>query len=87
MPMLTEETRKGFTKQAKHEAESARVSVRNARRDATFGAATGKSALARRTVRKTGQKRIVGTRKVYAESVGRAVARAVADAQFAFKGE
>lgn len=34
MPMLTEETRKGFTKQAKHEAESARVSVRNARRDA-----------------------------------------------------
>jgi ribosome recycling factor len=34
MPMLTEETRRGFTKQAKHEAESARVSVRNARRDA-----------------------------------------------------
>lgn len=34
MPMLTEETRKGFTKQAKVEAESARVSVRNARRDA-----------------------------------------------------
>lgn len=34
MPMLTEETRKGFTKQARHEAESARVSVRNARRDA-----------------------------------------------------
>ena len=33
MPMLTEETRKGFTKQARHEAESARVSVRNARRD------------------------------------------------------
>ena len=34
MPMLTEETRKGFTRQAKTEAESARVSVRNARRDA-----------------------------------------------------
>jgi ribosome recycling factor len=34
MPMLTTETRKGFTKQAKAEAESARVSVRNARRDA-----------------------------------------------------
>ena len=33
MPMLTEETRKGFTRQAKAEAESARVSVRNARRD------------------------------------------------------
>ena len=32
--MLTEETRKGFTRQARHEAESARVSVRNARRDA-----------------------------------------------------
>ena len=34
MPMLTEETRRGFIRQAKHEAESARVSVRNARRDA-----------------------------------------------------
>jgi ribosome recycling factor len=34
MPMLTEETRKGFTRQARHEAESGRVSVRNARRDA-----------------------------------------------------
>jgi len=34
MPMLTEDTRRGFTKQAKAEAESARVSVRNARRDA-----------------------------------------------------
>ncbi len=34
MPALTEETRKGFIKQARHEAESARVSVRNARRDA-----------------------------------------------------
>jgi len=34
MPMLTEETRKGFIRQAKNEAESARVSVRNARRDA-----------------------------------------------------
>jgi ribosome recycling factor len=34
MPIFTEETRRGFTKQAKHEAESARVSVRNARRDA-----------------------------------------------------
>ena len=34
MPMLTEEIRKGFIRQARHEAESARVSVRNARRDA-----------------------------------------------------
>lgn len=34
MPMLTEETRKNYTKQAKAEAESAKVSVRNARRDA-----------------------------------------------------
>ncbi|MGB0765477.1 MAG: ribosome recycling factor, partial [Luminiphilus sp.] len=34
MPMLTEETRRGFIKQAKAEAESARVSIRNARRDA-----------------------------------------------------
>jgi ribosome recycling factor len=34
MPMLTEETRKGFTRQARHDAESARVSVRNGRRDA-----------------------------------------------------
>jgi len=33
MPMLTEETRKGFIRQARQEAESARVSVRNARRD------------------------------------------------------
>lgn len=34
MPPLTEETRKGYIKQARAEAESARVSVRNARRDA-----------------------------------------------------
>jgi ribosome recycling factor len=34
MPMLTEETRKNYTKQAKSEAESAKISVRNARRDA-----------------------------------------------------
>lgn len=34
MPALTEETRRGFIKQASAEAESARVSVRNARRDA-----------------------------------------------------
>ena len=34
MPALTEETRKGFIRQARAEAESARVSVRNARRDA-----------------------------------------------------
>lgn len=34
MPALTEETRKGFIKQAKAEAEHARVSVRNVRRDA-----------------------------------------------------
>lgn len=32
MPVLTEETRKGYIKQARAEAESARVSVRNARR-------------------------------------------------------
>lgn len=34
MPMLTEETRKGYTRQAKAEAENARISIRNARRDA-----------------------------------------------------
>ncbi|WP_299591945.1 ribosome recycling factor [uncultured Microbulbifer sp.] len=34
MPMLTEETRKNFIKQAKGEAENARVSIRNNRRDA-----------------------------------------------------
>ena len=34
MPILTEETRKGYTKQSRAEAESAKVSVRNARRDA-----------------------------------------------------
>ena len=33
MPPLTEETRKGFIKQARHEAEEARVSIRNIRRD------------------------------------------------------
>lgn len=33
MPMLTEETRKGYIKQARGEAESAKISVRNARRD------------------------------------------------------
>jgi ribosome recycling factor len=33
-PALTEETRKGFTKQARGEAENARVAVRNIRRDA-----------------------------------------------------
>lgn len=34
MPPLTEETRKGYTKQARAEAEQARVAVRNIRRDA-----------------------------------------------------
>jgi len=34
MPMLTEETRKNFIKQARKEAENARISVRNIRRDA-----------------------------------------------------
>jgi ribosome recycling factor len=34
MPALTEETRKGYIKQARQEAENARVSVRNIRRDA-----------------------------------------------------
>ncbi|WP_416885422.1 ribosome recycling factor [Marinospirillum sp.] len=34
MPPLTEETRKGYIKQAKAEAEHARVAVRNIRRDA-----------------------------------------------------
>lgn len=33
MPALTEETRKGFIKQARSEAESARISIRNIRRD------------------------------------------------------
>lgn len=34
MPALTEETRKGYTKQARAEAEHARVAIRNIRRDA-----------------------------------------------------
>ena len=34
MPALTEETRKGFTKQARDAAEDGRVAVRNIRRDA-----------------------------------------------------
>tara|TARA_R110000772_G_scaffold41328_18_gene95957 strand:- start:382 stop:939 length:558 start_codon:yes stop_codon:yes gene_type:complete len=34
MPALTEETRREYTKQAKHEAENARVALRNIRRDA-----------------------------------------------------
>ena len=34
MPALTEETRKGFTKQARDAAEDARIAVRNIRRDA-----------------------------------------------------
>ena len=34
MPMLTEETRKGYIKQARSEAENARVAVRNVRRAA-----------------------------------------------------
>lgn len=34
MPALTEETRKGYIKQARNEAEAARVSIRNIRRDA-----------------------------------------------------
>ncbi len=33
MPMLTEETRKGFIRQAREEAEKSRISVRNIRRD------------------------------------------------------
>ncbi|GAA5444983.1 ribosome-recycling factor [Microbulbifer sp. NBRC 101763] len=33
MPMLTEETRKNFIRQARGEAETARVSIRNIRRD------------------------------------------------------
>lgn len=33
MPMLTEETRRGFIKRAKQEAEQSKVSVRNIRRD------------------------------------------------------
>lgn len=34
MPALTAETRKNYTKQAKNEAENAKVSIRNSRRDA-----------------------------------------------------
>ncbi len=34
MPALTEETRKSYTRQARQEAENARVAVRNVRRDA-----------------------------------------------------
>ena len=38
MPMLTEETRKVYIKKARSEAESSRIAVRNARRDAIAGA-------------------------------------------------
>ena len=34
MPMLTEETRKNYIKQARSEAENARIAIRNIRRDA-----------------------------------------------------
>lgn len=34
MPALTEETRKGYIRQARHEAENGRVAIRNIRRDA-----------------------------------------------------
>ena len=34
MPALTQETRKNFIKQARNEAENAKISIRNARRDA-----------------------------------------------------
>ncbi|MGB0663541.1 MAG: ribosome recycling factor [Pontibacterium sp.] len=34
MPALTEETRKGYTRQARSEAENARIALRNIRRDA-----------------------------------------------------
>jgi len=34
MPALTEETRKEYTRQAKNEAENARIALRNIRRDA-----------------------------------------------------
>ncbi|CAM3688555.1 ribosome recycling factor [Parendozoicomonas haliclonae] len=34
LPALTEETRRGYTRQAKQEAEGARVAIRNIRRDA-----------------------------------------------------
>ena len=34
MPALTQETRKGYTKQARQESENARVAIRNIRRDA-----------------------------------------------------
>ena len=34
MPVLTEETRREYTKQAKNEAENARIALRNIRRDA-----------------------------------------------------
>ena len=34
MPTLTEETRQGYIKQARSEAENSRISIRNIRRDA-----------------------------------------------------
>ena len=34
LPQLTEDTRKGYTRQARQEAENARIAVRNIRRDA-----------------------------------------------------
>ena len=34
LPPLTEETRKGYTRQARQEAENAKIAIRNIRRDA-----------------------------------------------------
>ena len=38
LPVLTEETRRNYIKQARHEAENARIAVRNIRRDANHKA-------------------------------------------------
>jgi ribosome recycling factor len=44
MPTLTEETRQDYIKQARSEAENARVSIRNGRRDANQEAKESQSA-------------------------------------------
>ena len=54
MPLLTEERRKELTKVVKHEAENARVAIRNLRRDANHGL---KEALKKKEVSENDERR------------------------------
>ncbi|MNC90849.1 Ribosome-recycling factor [compost metagenome] len=54
MPLLTEERRRELTKVVKHEAENARVAIRNLRRDANH---TLKEALKKKEVSENDERR------------------------------